>query len=312
MGHTPRTPESPSRRETPVEPRRRPGLRAPSFAALACLALGATAGCTAYSTIKSVPLDCSAENAYDIDNIDAEFSMAWTSADGSPGAAISAAVAAIPDGPRCGDTTALVATSNNCNDRGSLFGFYAFGKKNESTKEGVSFWARAPGNTGKAFTMLMDDANSYDSLASCGPDGGVVPPPPDSGIFCTTYCNLDAGATNMGTVVDPSTNMVLSSGTSVAPPPSNSCGNDYQAVVTVTSDWRFYTIPFDRFQQQPNPNRVPNATFTESGTAYGTPLLTSAINNMTFRFPKESAEELWIDHLGFYGKKTGDGGSSGQ
>ena len=273
-------------------------------AAAVALALGSALGCTAYATYKPpVPPDCSLMNAYDIDNIDAELTMAWSSKDNTPDGSISTDAGTLPDGPLCGDGNVLVVKGSHANDWGSLFGFYGFGRKDESTREGLSFWARAPGNTGKAFTLLLDDLNTYDPYVSCTPDGGTVLPPGDAGPFCTTYCTLDAGATGTPPTYDPNGN-ILSSGTSVPPPPANACGNEYQTEVVVTRDWQFYTIPFDQFQQQAKPNRVPNGVFTETGTVPGTPLMTSAIMNMIFRFPKESPEDLWISHLGFYRKKV--------
>ena len=287
-------------------PRSNPKLPRLARAAAVALALGSALGCTAYATYKPpVPPDCSVMNAYDIDTIDAEFMMAWSSKDGTPDASMSTDAGTLADGPLCGDTNVLVVNANHNNDWGSLFGFYAFGRKDESTREGLSFWARAPGNTGKAFTVLLDDLNTYDPYVKCTADGGTVLPPGDAGAFCTTYCNLDAGSTGTPTIYDPSSGMILSSGTSVAPPPANACGNEYSTEVVVTGNWQFYTIPFDQFQQTPSkPNRVPNAVFTETGTAPGTTLLTSAIMNMIFRFPKESAEDLWLSHLGFYSRKV--------
>jgi hypothetical protein len=278
---------------------------------LAVSSVAAAAGCSAYPTYKNTPVDCTVESAYAVNLLDStEFSMAWTSKDGSPNAAMTADVETIPEGALCGSTSALVARGGGNNDWGSLFGFYGFGKKDESMQEGLSFWARAPGAVGKGFTILMDDSNTYNPNATCVlGDGGTlppVPPAPDSGIACTTYCSLDGGSGFTGTITDPGTGAVLSSGTLQAPKLPNACGNDYQTQTVVTSDWAFYTIPFAKFQQQAQPDRVPNALFS-AGTATGTSMVTSSILNMTFRFPKESAIELWIDHLGFYRHKQ-DGG----
>jgi hypothetical protein len=283
----------------------RSNVRSPRLARAGAVALAFSSalGCTAYSTYKPpVPPDCSVMNAYDIENIDAELTKAWSSKDNTDGS-ISTDAGTIPGGPLCGDGNVLVVKGDHDNDWGSLFGFYAFGRKDESTREGLSFWARAPGNTGKAFTLLLDDLNTYDPYVSCTPDGGTVLPPGDAGAFCTTYCTLDAGASGTPPTYGPD-GTLLSSGTSVAPPPANACGNEYSTEVVVTGDWQFYTIPFDRFQQAHNPNKVPNAVFTETGSAPGTTLMTSAIMNMIFRFPKESAEDLWISDLGFYSKKA--------
>jgi hypothetical protein len=279
------------------------------------LALGATAGCAPYATRKAVPVDCSAQNGYVFDSIQSYFSMyVFNSADSTPGAVMNASVQPIPDG-MCGDTSALEAVASHNNDWGSLFGFYQFPVKNEATMEGLSFWARAPGNTGKAFTLLMDDGNTHDPKVTCPSGTGdagaaalILPPPPDSGIACTTYCTPDAGAAALPPIYDSMTGAPISSGTLMAPMAANACGNQYWVVVEVTSDWRFYTIPFETFQQVKQPNKVPSPLFS-GGTNPTTTIVTSAINNMTFRFPKESAQDLWIDRLAFYRPGVGDGGT---
>ena len=277
------------------------------------LALAATAGCAPYATRKVVPVDCTAQNGYVFDSIQSYFSMyEFNSPDTTPNAVMKATVNPIPDGALCGDSSALEAVSTGNNDWGSLFGFYSFPVKHEATMEGVSFWARAPGNTGKAFTLLMDDSNTHDPDVSCGSgDGGLIlPPPPDSGIACTTYCTLDAGVNAAPSTQYGPDGQPLSSGTLMSAMPANACGNQYWVVVEVTNDWRFYTIPFARFSQQRQPNLVgtPNGLFSP-GTTPGTTIVTSTINNMTFRFPKESAQDLWIDRLSFYRPGVGDGGT---
>jgi hypothetical protein len=274
------------------------------------LAWGGALACTPYATLKTGPVDCSAASAYQVNNIDAVFSMSWISNDSTPGSVMTADVESIPGG-LCGDTTALVVRGSHNNDWGSAFGFYSFGKKDESTQVGLSFWARAPGNTTKGFTILLDDPNTYDPYVTCTPGGATILPPGDAGANCTTYCTLDAGLGVMPPTYD-SNGMPLSSGTLTAPPPANACGNSYQTELLVTGDWVFYTIPFDMFQQTLDPNKVPTTTFTETGSAPGTTLLTSAIMNMVFRMPKEGAIELWIDQLGFYRQKAaGDASGDG-
>src|SRR5262249_52390613 len=125
-------------------------------------------------------------------------------------------VETIPDGALCGDTMALhVAGPGYYNDWGAVFGFYSFGKKVETTREGLSFWARAPGSTSKGLTILLDDPNTYNPGASCT-DAGQIVPPGDAGANCYTYCSADGGSTSSGPIVDTTTGMVLSSGTSTA------------------------------------------------------------------------------------------------
>jgi hypothetical protein len=293
--------------------------------ALPLLALAGLGACTAYSTKRNLPVDCTVQNAYDVDNINAEFSMAWSSHDstsdaawtsgdaGNPPVGILTAVATIPDGALCGDATALhVASQNYYNDWGAVFGFYGFGKKVETTRQGLSFWARAPGNTNKSLTIILDDANTYNPGAMCTHPGEIIPPG-DGGANCTTYCTPDGGVTSTGPITDGNGN-VLSSGTSSAPLPPNGCGNSYATTLVLTTDWQFYTVPFSKFQQQNTPDKVPNSDLKQTGPlAPTTYLLTPWIWNMTFRVPKDSPFDLWVDRLGFYSPKgTGDGGPVGQ
>jgi hypothetical protein len=73
--------------------------------------------------------------------------------------------------------------------------------------------------------------------------------------------------------------------------------------MVVTSEWRFYPIPFSAFQQADNPNRVPNTALTDVGTVPRTGLLTSALRTLILRAPKEAEMDLWLNNLAFYRKK---------
>ncbi|HEY6478027.1 MAG TPA: hypothetical protein VI456_15725 [Polyangia bacterium] len=283
------------------------------------LALAPTLGCTAYATKKNLPVDCSVMNAYDVDTIDSFFGMMFGANDNTnyrnPDAGVKTAVEAFPDGPLCPDTTGLHVIGLDYNDWGSLFSFYSFPKKNEATAQGLAFWARAPGSSAKGITILLDDPNTKNPSANCGVDSGVpgvpaVIPPGDAGAFCTTYCSPDGGGTSVtAPVYDPATGSTLSSGTSTAPLPANACSNSYQWELTLTSDWKFYTIPFREFQQQGNQDKVPNSALPMIGPTPDTTLLTSSIWWMTFRMPKGAPYELWFDHMGFYRPKgSADGG----
>jgi hypothetical protein len=282
-----------------------------------CIVLGFAAGCTAYPTLKSLPVDCTVENRYEFQTVDtfetvgpASGAGIWMSGD-TVTADISAEVDPL-DVPRCGSTAALVLRSVHNNDWGSLFGDYAFPGpvgRDESMYEGLSFWARAPGNTTKNFTILLGDPNT-NCLGTADTMTGVCPSPPGS--YCKTYATPDAGTgAPTGTLYDPSTGMAIS-GTTTASPPADACGNGYSAVGVVTTDWQLYTIPFGNFQQGTMPNRVPNAVLTKVGNVPGTGLLTSALLVFTLRMPKEANMELWIDNLGFYRKKgLADGNDGG-
>jgi hypothetical protein len=284
--------------------------------ALGCVALGGAAaasavGCTAYSTAKNIPINCSAESAYDIQPIytfDTTAAVNFYGSGDHPDADVSYAVDPLTDGARCGSTSALVLHTDHNNNWGSLFGIYSFGPKDASAFQGLSFWARAPGNTTKAFTVLLDDTNTVNPNmpAVCNIDGGVTPVDSGSAV-CKNYCTDGGIGGGQGTYTDPTTGTVVSGATSSAPPP-DACGNSYGAVLQITSGWQFYTMPFGEFHQAAQPNRVPNMHFTSEGSISGTGLLTSALMGFTIRMPAEADMNLDLSHLGFYRPKTkGDG-----
>jgi hypothetical protein len=277
------------------------------WGALLLLALGGaagSAGCSAYSTFKPLPLDCNVESAYDLQVVNSfdtigpgAFWMAADIADAGtvrsppPYTYVASAVEPISDGPRCGSSAALVIRSERNNDWGSLFGIDIGSPRNASAYDGLSFWARAPGNTTNAFTILFNDPNT--ALPTVAADAR-----------CRDY-GVDGGT---APVLD-GTGMVIPGTVTEAPEPDQ-CGNSYSAVLVVASDWRFYTVPFGAFQQGPTPNRVPNAALMDVGPEPGTALLTSSLLSLTLRMPKAATMELWIDNLSFY-RRAGTGGDAG-
>ena len=278
------------------------------------IAAGCAVGCTAYPTLKNLPLDCSVEDKYEFQSIDNFETVGpgvgiWMSGDTAMPIQ-SSGVEPLTDGARCGSQAALVLRSVHNNDWGSLFGDYAFGGptgRDESMYEGMSFWARAPGNTAKSFSILLGDPNTA-CLTSADPDTGVCPQP--VGAYCKTYATADGGTSlPIGTYTDSTGNII--SGTTTMAPPADACGNAYSTVVVVTTDWRLYLIPFGNFKQANTPNKVPNDVLTKTGSAPGTTLLTSTLVNLTLRIPKEANLELWIDNLGFYRKKGLASGNDG-
>jgi hypothetical protein len=275
--------------------------------ALCVVAVCGAIGCSTYSTYKDVPLDCTVDTEFDFDYIDTFDTVGgsapgWTAADGTAGASITGTVETVGDGARCGNTAALVIRAAGNKDWGALFGFNNV-MRNEAAYEGMSFWARAPGNTGKGFTIVVDDLNTAHPTVCTE---GVTTIPPQAGVSnCTKYCTSAGGQIIYGPDGMPI------GGSTVAPPAPDACGNSYSAVVVITMDWRFYTIPFSRFQQTATPNRLPNGAITPTGTAPGTALLTSDLRGLILRMPKESSMELWIDNLGFYRPKAAGAGGNG-
>jgi hypothetical protein len=300
--------------------------------ALFVVALVAALGCTPYATFREVPIDCDVEAQYDLSlkrtdmlrGVD-EFDMlspaecgtttpspqgcpGWTAGDGSPRAKMTASIETTPE-PRCGNTAALVVRSDRNHEWGSLFGLNSFSAENALEYEGMSFWARvADHKSNTAFSILIDDLNSFSAVAAvCDADAGAPPPPADGGVGgCKNYCN-DGG---MGTGVIDGTGMLIPGTVGTAPEPDQ-CGNSFLAVVVVTPYWRFYTIPFTEFHQDLLPNRAPNEALTIKGPVPGSALRTGQLTNFRFRMPKAMRTELWFDNLGFYRKATATGGDGG-
>jgi hypothetical protein len=266
------------------------------------LGLGAAVGCSAYPTFKEVPINCSAEDQYEFDPNAVSTSV---SCYGDPYTADASQSVAGGDGP-CGSKSALVLRTSHYNDWGSGCNFYSFAAydnattksipRDEHTWEGLSFWARAGENTSKGFTISLSDANNT-KIA----DGGN----------CKVY-SVDGGTAGQIIVnlTDPNTGQSISGSATASRLPDecgNNRGNGYDFVMTVTSEWAFYTIPWEKFTQWAYPNRVPNPVLTETGTVAGTGLLTSKLFGLGIRPPKEAPFELWIDKLNFYRKKGAGG-----
>jgi hypothetical protein len=288
------------------------------------LGLGGVLVCSTYPTYKDLPTDCTVVNGYDLNSTDTDagqqnlaldnFTNWFAAADYTPvtpDAGTNAAVSAnddaaskfiasaqltvadpIPDGPVCGNTKAVVLRASHNNDWGCLFGPWDFGKtpQDASGWEGIAFWARAPGNTTKAFTISLSDTNT-----EADSNAGV----------CRNYIADGGAPSGPGgpSGIDPQTGTPLSgSGTTRAPYPDE-CGNGYTLAMQVTSDWRFYTVPFGDLEQASNPNRVPNSVF-QAGTVAENGLLTSGLRHLVFRMSKEAEVELWLAHPAFYRKKA--------
>jgi hypothetical protein len=190
------------------------------------------------------------------------------------------------------------------NDWGSVCGFNNFGTLNESAYDGLSFWARAPGDTSRGFTISLYDANTVamDPNDPNEPGGG----------HCKSYY-VDGGTEGetIVTMRDPVTGAIISGPATTSRMPDecgNNRGNGYDDVMLVTSDWAFYTIPWDEFTQWAYPNRVPNSVLTDTGNVPGTGLLTNELMGLGLRPPKEMLFELWITKLNFYRAQTPDAG----
>jgi hypothetical protein len=297
--------------------------------------------CSSYSTYKDLPTDCSAQNGYvlyskaddknpvrdlTLSNFSQWFGAADYTLDGGlpvPGpyaASIptptSEVIPNVSDAGLCDQfPKAMVFHASHNNDWGGLFGNWNFakGEHNDASNwtdkngndqkdywEGIAFWVRAPGATTKGFTLSVDDENTQ--VASIDPDSGVVTIPSN----CRPY-STDGGVSGQSTgsagLLDPNSGTPLSgSGTTRAAYPDE-CGNSYTTIVEVTSDWRFYVIPFSQLKQDLRPNRLPNSAFdTPYNEKLGTRLVTSALRGVGLRMTREAEMELWIAGMAFYHK----------
>jgi hypothetical protein len=271
----------------------------PEVLGVALALVFALSACAPYPTHRAVTVDCSVTNGYTfkkIDNFEGESNPNFfASADSTPGAVLSVALAQPPGGVACDGTTALEVVSSGNDDWGSLTGYSNFGPQDASQYEGLSFWAMTGPVSGKALTILFDDPNTYNNNTN------MMPSPPTAN--CTQYAKADGGTQPPPqNNTDPSTGMPISSGTATAPPPMNACGNEYQTSgFTVTGAWKFYTIPFGSFHQTPDPNVVPNAELATVGNMFpATSLITSRLMTFVLRFPKAVETDLWLDDVAFY------------
>jgi hypothetical protein len=255
------------------------------------LALSGTFACSSYQTMVDVPVDCSIESDYEIGVLDAAETLGqvnwWGSGDDSPGKIVEVDVQPIEGEGRCGSKAATVLRTAHNNDWGSLFGYNNFGPADKSAYDGMSFWARSPGNTSKGFTILLDDLNTAATTGS----------------NCVDY-GTSSSSDQTGQITGPNGETISTSGSASFAGYPEQCGNSYTTTMSVTGEWAFYTIPFSQFQQAATPNRVPNAFLTEVGPSPGTALLTNKLVNLIIRMPKEANIELWLDNLAFYRLKA--------
>jgi hypothetical protein len=240
-------------------------------------ALGAAllCGCSSNVEPRQFELDCSVNDDYEFSVMQAMEPgpmFTWFAfGDNTPGFVRTVEIREIPGG-RCGSTSALVMTALGHTDWGAGFGEYQMPTAPISAEgyEGISFWARAPlAHTSTGFLLTVNDRNTIMN--------GLVCTQPVVTAEDGAYTYNEAG-------------MMVPVGGEL-PGPSD-CGNGFQRVVTVTRNWQLYLLPFESFQQQAQPNRVP------------TGLDPTAVYQFTFNIPKDSIVELWVDDVGAYRRRT--------
>jgi hypothetical protein len=283
------------------------------------------------ATCQAMSANCAAENAYDFQTIDEFKALSWFSSSDytppanapAPGTSTSVATATalsvsggtapytgrtsvavveLPEGPVCGHPNAGVFRANYNYDWGGMYGMFGFSSgnwKDGSQYQGISFWARAPGASTKAFTFNLDDSNTMRGPLPDGTDG-----------HCRSY-SIDGGAaagTNSNQPVsnDTSTGTPILGSTNSRAAYPDECGNGFTVVVTVSDEWAFYTLPFSAFHQSPSPNRVPNSALPAdpNDLAAGTTVRRAELRQIGLRPPKGAVFDLWMAGLSFYREKV--------
>jgi hypothetical protein len=275
---------------------------------LCCGALVAV-GCATKPRAVTSAVDCTQGDAYEFSNISNFTGGAagwYLYADNTPGGIPNPTVTSnveivLLDPPgRCGDTGVIELKASGHNFYGSGFGDYmhngAATRADGTGFEGISFWARSPGNTDKTFMMYVDDGRTIvlpPTPSDAGLDGGDVAGPGD--IAPGTRCRLPPPQTlgqpacYFGGSQPPSTPTRV--------PEPDECGNQFHTYVTTTDDWQLFLLPWDQLQQWPCPNRL------EGGLDH------ADLAKIEIKFIQGSTYDLWLDNIAFYRRRTADAGS---
>ena len=296
------------------------------IASLVCSgALLLAAGCATKLRAATSTVDCAQGDAYEFRSI-SEFTggqAGWFQyADRTPGGVpdltspdASSNIEIVPLDPpgRCGDTGVIELKASGHNFYGAGFGDYQHNpagssRANGAGYDGISFWARSPGNTDKTFMLSIDDGQTM-VLQPPAPDGGGLPgAKPDDGnqdldgdgfigpgdIVKGTSCRLPPTQTLVRVACYGSATLPPASATRVPEP--NECGNQFHTYVTTTDDWRLYLLPWDQLVQWPCPNRLPGG------------IDHADIAALTIKFIQGSTYDLWLDNIEFYRRRL-DAGS---
>jgi len=260
----------------------RPKTQRLAPASLALFLLGCSSGVPA----RTLEVDCSLNDDYEfmsLQPMEGATAPWFAFGDATPGGEALVELRPIPEGPRCGSTTALVLTVRGHTDWGAGFGEYqtamALEGVDASGYEGISFWARATGfGVSSGFVFGINDRNTSEDGNVCTVPV-VDPTTPDS-----DYIYNQAG-------------MAVPAGGALPGP--DDCGNGFSRVMTAHREWYLHRVPFAMFRQLAQPNRE------------ATGIDPSGIFQFTVNVPKDSNLELWIDDLGAYRRRPATGGDAG-
>jgi hypothetical protein len=268
---------------------------------------------------ESAVVDCSAGDAYEFLNI-SDFTSGdsgwFLYADRTPGGVPDPTVTpnvvvqqVAPPG-RCGDVGMVQLLAYGHNEYGAGFGDYAHNAEISRARgtgyEGISFWARSPGNTDKTFMLNVDDGRTIVLPPEAPVTGG--PPLATSAdqdldgdgligagdIARGTYCRLppaqDLGrpACYYGGALPPAT--------ATRVPEPDECGNQFHTYVTTSDDWQLFLLPWSRLQQWPCPNRLAGG------------IDPADIAKLEIRLAQGTNYDIWLDNIAFYRRRADAGG----
>lgn len=267
-------------------------------------------------------VDCSAGDAYEFLNI-SDFTSGdsgwFLYADKTPGGVPdptvtpNVVVQQVPPPGRCGDLGMVQLRAYGHNEYGAGFGDYAHNHEISRAKgagyEGISFWARSPGNSDKTFMLNVDDGRTI-----------VLPPePPDpplaSGLIPVTAQDQDLngdGFVGAGDVaretrcrLPPAQDLgrpacyyggALPPATATRVPEPDECGNQFHTYVTTTEDWQLVLLPWSQLKQWPCPNRLDGGIDPDD------------IAKLEIRLVQGTNYDIWLDNIAFYRRRADAGG----
>jgi catechol 2,3-dioxygenase-like lactoylglutathione lyase family enzyme len=210
------------------------------------------------------------------------------------------------DPPRCGSTTGIEFRAFGNNYWGAGFGDWAHNSSpaDGTGYQGISFWARSPGNTDKTFMFKVDDGQTFVKVATppwpaataadqdLNQDGILDPGDIASGTRCRLAPPQSVGDPNCyygGTQAPTAVSRV---------PEPGECGNPFHTYVTTTEEWRLYLIPWSDLVQWPCPNRVAGG------------IDPSDIRKLEFRLIQGTNYDIWLDDINFYRLRGNAGAGS--
>lgn len=210
---------------------------------------------------------------------------------------------------RCGSTGALELQAYGNNYWGAGFADWQHNAKSGEASgdgyQGISFWARSPGNTDKTFLLRVDDNRTFKTDTTV-PDGGVLSISPGDqdldgdgslgpgDIAAGTNCQLPP-AQSIG---DPACYYggVQAPDAVTRVPQPGECGNPFHTYVTTTEDWQLYLLPWSRLVQWPCPNRLAGG------------IDPAHIRKIEVRLEQGTHYDIWLDDIQFY-RLRADAGS---